>query len=98
MEAVMNAVRKSPVTTYRERMRRKGFTRVEVRVRAQDAALVREVASALGDPERGAATRTILLEQVIAHPMKSFKDHLAAAPLEGIDLTRARDTGREITF
>ena len=94
----MSAVRKSPITTYRERMRRKGFTRVEVRVRTEDAALVREVASALGDPERAAVTRAILQEQVVAHPMKSFKDHLAAAPLEGIALTRPRDTGREISF
>jgi hypothetical protein len=98
MENIMGAVRKSPITTYRERMRRKGFTRVEVRVRAEDAALVREVASALGDPERAAGTRTILQEQVVIHPMKSFKDHLAAAPLEGIDLTRPHDTGREISF
>ncbi len=94
----MGAVRKSPITSYRERMRRKGFTRVEVRVRAQDAALVREVASALGDPKRAEATRAILQKQVAAHPVKSFKDHLASAPFEGIEIIRPRDTGREISF
>jgi 2-methylcitrate dehydratase PrpD len=94
----MGAVRKSPITTYRERMRRKGFTRVEVRVRAQDAALVREVASALGDPERAEETRALLQKQVATHPVKSFKDHLASAPLEGIEITRDRDIGRQISF
>jgi len=94
----MGAARKSPITTYRERMRRKGFTRVEVRVRTQDAALVREVASALGDPERAEATRAILQKQVAAPPIKSFKDLLASAPLEGVEITRTLDTGREISF
>ncbi|MDE0095307.1 MAG: hypothetical protein OXS40_02850 [Gammaproteobacteria bacterium] len=41
-----------PVTQWRKRRRRQGFVRVEVQVRKKDAALVREFASALVDPER----------------------------------------------
>ncbi|WBQ11336.1 hypothetical protein L2D01_06010 [Hyphomonadaceae bacterium ML37] len=37
----------SPVTQWRKRRQRQGFVRVEVQVRKEDAALVREVATAL---------------------------------------------------
>lgn len=39
------------------------MARVEVRVRKEDEPLVRDVASALGDPEREAETRAILRER-----------------------------------
>ena len=41
-----------PVTQWRKRRWWQGFVRVEVQVRKKDAALVREIASALVDPER----------------------------------------------
>jgi hypothetical protein len=49
----------------------------------------------LSDPERGAAARALLREHFGAGEAKGLKALLASAPLEGIDLTRERDFGRE---
>ncbi len=40
----------SPVTRWRKRRQRQDFVRVEIQVRKEDAALVRDVAAALVDP------------------------------------------------
>lgn len=85
----------SPVTAWRQRRQRQGFVRVEVQVRREDAGLVRDVASALSDPAREAETRAILRERVAPLRAGGLKALLAAAPLEGIDLDRPRDFGRE---
>lgn len=88
----------SPVTAWRKRRQREGFVRVEVQVRKEEAALVREVAAALGDPTRAGETRAVLRERVASGPRRSLKALLEAAPLEGIELDRSRDTGREIDW
>lgn len=85
----------SPVTRWRKRRQRQGFVRVEVLVRKEDAALVREVAAALVDPERESETRSILSEKFAAQGTSGLKSLLAAAPFEGIDLERPRDFGRD---
>ena len=85
----------SPVTAWRQRRQRQGFVRVEVQVRREDAGLVRDVASALGDPAREDEIRTILRERISPVRAGGLKALLAAAPLEGIDLDRPRDFGRE---
>ena len=72
--------------------------RVEVQVRKEDAALVREVAGALGDPAREAGTRAKLRETLASPRAGGLKALLARAPLEGIDLGRPRDVEREITL
>jgi hypothetical protein len=77
-------------------MARGGFVRVEVKVRKEDASLVRHVAAALCDPARQAEART-LIRQRFGEPTKvSLKALLASAPLEGIDLERGRDFGRDV--
>ncbi len=87
---------KSPRATHRARMPRRGFVRVEVSVRKEDAILVRRVASALSDPSRQAEARR-LLEKRFAEPRKvSLKALLAAAPLDGIDLDRSPAPGRDL--
>lgn len=86
----------STVTQWRKRRQRQGYVRVEVQVRKEDAALVREVASALGDPARQADTRALLRERILPPRAGGLKALLAAAPLEGIDLDRPRDLGREV--
>ena len=68
--------------------------RVEVQVRKEDADLVRELASALGDPEPDAETRVILREQ-IARRRGGLEALLVSAPLEDIELDRPRDFGRD---
>lgn len=77
-------------------MKRHGVVRLEVHVRKDDAPLVRGIVKALGDPEHGAETRMLLQERFGAGPAKGLKALLAAAPLEGIDLTRSRDIGRDV--
>ncbi len=79
---------------HRRRQAERGFQRLEVRVPRGDAALVRAVAAALADPAQADAARAVLTERFAAPPGRTLKDLLAAAPLEGIDLDRSRDTGR----
>jgi hypothetical protein len=88
----------SSLADHRARRARQGFVRVEVSVRKEDADLVRQVAVALSDPMRQAATRT-LLRQRLAEPGKiSLKALLASAPLEGIDIERRQDFGRDLAL
>jgi len=93
---VLARTQKSSITKYRSRMKRRGLVRVEVQVRKEDAALVRSVVNALGDPTREADARALLREQFGSSAAHGLKALLARAPLEGIDLRRSRDTGREI--
>ncbi|MFO1125358.1 MAG: hypothetical protein U1E25_08835 [Methylocystis sp.] len=79
-------------------MKRKGLVRVEVQARKEDVALVRGVAAALADPARQAETRALLREVVAPPSPGSLKALLAAAPLEGVDLGRSRDAGRDVAF
>lgn len=87
---------KSPLAKHRARMERRGFVRIEVNVRKEDAGLVRCVASALSDPARQAEARLLLRQRFVGPPKVSLKALLASAPLEGIDLERSRDPGRDI--
>ena len=86
----------SPVTAWRKRRQREGFVRVEVQVRREDAGLVRAVATALGDPARESETRTLLREKVASARGHGLKALLAAAPLEGVEIERDRDLGRDL--
>jgi hypothetical protein len=87
---------KSALATHRSRMERQGFVRVEVSVRKEDANLVRCVASALSDPSRQTEARRLLRQRFVEPPKVSLKALLAAAPLDGIDLDRSPDPGREV--
>jgi hypothetical protein len=87
---------KSSLATHRAQMRRRGFVRVEVKVRKEDAGLVRRVASALSDPSRQAEARRLLQQRFLEPPKVSLKTLLASAPLDGIDLERSPDPGREV--
>jgi len=77
-------------------MARQGFVRVEVNVRREDASLVRQVAAVLSDPARQVAARALLRHRFVDPPKVSLKALLASAPLEGIDLGRDRDLGRDV--
>lgn len=89
---------KTPLARYRSRQKRQGVVRVEVQVHKQDAALVRDVARALNTPQQADAARALLSARFTAGTAQGLKALLADAPLEGIDLTRPRDTGRHNTF
>ncbi len=86
----------SALATHRARKARQGFVRVEVSVHEQDAGLVRDVAAALSDPARQVAARALSRQRFAAPPGTGLKALLAAAPLEGIDLDRDRDIGRDV--
>jgi hypothetical protein len=68
---------------------------VEVSVPGSDAELVREVARALRD-SKGAPAARALIRTHLAAKTPDFKEFLASAPLEGIDLTRPLDFGRDV--
>jgi len=89
---------KSSLATHRARMEREGFVRVEVNVRKEDASLVRCVASALSDPSRQAEARKLLQQRFAEPPKVSLKALLASAPLDGIDLDRSLDPGRDVAL
>jgi hypothetical protein len=94
----MTAAQKKAVSNHRRRLKRRGFMRVEVRVRKDDAVLVRGVAQALSDPVREADARALLQKQFGTGQAKGLKALLAAAPLDGIDLTRDRDGARDLAL
>ncbi len=87
---------KSAADTYRARKTHQGFVRLEVNVRKEDASLLRGVASALSDPFRQAEARKLLQRCFLETPTSSLKALLASAPLEGIQLDRTADPGRDI--
>jgi hypothetical protein len=92
----MPGTKKKAIIAYRQRMKRRGLVRVEVLVRKEDAPLMRCVAGALADPQRGPETRALLRERFARRAAEGLKALLAAAPLEGIELDRAGDTGRAL--
>jgi hypothetical protein len=96
MEPRMASKPKSLVAIHRARKERQGFVRVEVTVRKEDASLVRRVASALSDPSRQDEARKLLRQRFVEPPKVSLKALLASAPLDGIDLDRGRDLGRDV--
>jgi hypothetical protein len=84
------------VIVHRERRKRQGFVRLEVQVRREDAPLLRSIAGALADPARAVDARALLRERFASRKTKSPKALLADAPLDGIDLDRSDDRGREV--
>lgn len=92
----MKSRTQSPLANHRARMARSGLVRVEVSVRKEDAGLVRHVAAALTDPARQAAARVLLRQRFAKPPKVSLKALLASAPLEGIEIERGRDLGRDV--
>lgn len=91
----MPEAQRKAVQNHRRRLKRRGMTRVEVTVGREDVALVRGVAQALGDPKRAGKARRLLHEHLLDEGPKGLKALLASAPLEGVELTRERDFGRD---
>jgi len=94
----MTSTQRKALTTYRRRLKRRGVVRLEVHVRKNDAALVRGVVNALTDPERESDARALLRERFGFGKARGLKALLASAPLEGVDLGRDRDLGRNISL
>ena len=85
------------LTKHRARLKQRGLVRVEVQVSATDADLIRRTAHSLRGETR-VATRlgAQLLRLVGVASTPGLKELLAAAPLEGIELARPQDLGRDV--
>lgn len=94
----MSGAQKRALANHRRRLKRRGLMRIEIQVGKNDAALVREIARALADPTQEAETRSLLQRRFGALQAKGLKQLLAAAPLEGIDLTREREPARDLAL
>ena len=81
---------------FRKRLKQQGMARLEVKVRKDDAPLVRNVVRALASPEQEQTARALLREHFGSRHAGGLKALLAAAPLEGINLSRGRDFGRDV--
>ena len=88
--------KKKSLAQFRQRLKRLGVVRLEVHVRKEDAALVRGIVTALADPNRQFETRALLREHFGASKASGLKALLVSAPLEGIDLSRPCDFGRDV--
>ena len=94
---MVKAQRKA-VNIFRKRLKQRGMARLEVNVRKADATLVRNVVRALVNPQQEQAARALLREHFGSRQVDGLKALLAAAPLEGINLSRERDFGRDVNL
>ena len=97
-DAVVPTDQNQAVRRYRERLKREGWVRCEVKIPREDVALMRGVAAELSDPKRDAAARALLRAHFGDSSPQNLKALLAAAPLEGIDIERSADPGRVPEF
>ena len=88
MSLISPKLEPTPITTPRPQ-NQPSLTRVTLHVPAEDAPLLHSLAKALADAVRAAAARSYLQAR-FASPSAApgFKELLASAPLEGIELTR----------
>lgn len=91
-----DSIAMTPLARHRTRLKRQGIVRVEVQVRKEDAPLMREIAHALNTPQVADAARALLRGRFTTVSPQGLKALLASAPLEGVDMTRSSDTGRNI--
>ncbi len=92
----MVKTQRKAISRFRQRLKRQGLARVELKVRKDDAVLVRNVVKALLSPEQEQTTRAFLREHFGSGRAEGLKALLAAAPLQGLDFNRERDFGREV--
>ncbi len=92
----MKSQPKNPVAAHRERLKRDGIVRLEVKVGKNDVTLMRRIADVLADPQQAPEARSILRKHFTGPAPTGLKALLVAAPLEGIELDRIVDTGRPV--
>lgn len=93
----MSTAQKKAVANHRTRLRRKGIIRVEVQTPESDAPLIRQLAKTLRENSPKAVELRKQLRTIVGpieqHGLKAL---LAAAPLDGIDLSRSEDPPRDV--
>ena len=90
-------IRRKAVRAHRQRLKERGWVRLEVQTSKEDAPLIRQVTQALrSDPVRAAQLRRHLHRLIDPVPHADLKTLLASAPLDGIGLSRRHDRSREV--
>ncbi len=74
----------------------RGLKRVEIHVAESDVALFRQLAKILCEDNEESTLLRRRLDGLIAERAAGLKALLAAAPLDGIRITRSHDSGRTI--
>jgi len=80
---------------YRQRLKQCGVKRLELQATEEDALLLRKLAKILRDGNQESDLARTRLRAMVTQPATA-KELLAAAPLEGIRITRSPDRGRII--
>lgn len=83
------------VREHRRRARRHGLVRVEVRVPAQDKALVQSIAGGLRGPDAALLRQRLKAESGVSENLKTL---LMAGPDVPLDLPPRTDCGRDFDF
>ena len=95
----MTTSQKKAVQRHRERQAQRGLIRMEINVPEQDRQMLRSVA---GELRRGGLLadriRKLLASALEGKELVDFKKFLESAPLEGLELERSKDTGRDFEF
>ena len=95
----MTPSQKKAVQKHRSRQAKKGFVRMEVSVPESDRELLRQTAANLrAGGEIADKTRSAMRSVINPYTGMNFKELLEAAPLEGVDLERSKETWRDIEF
>ena len=98
-EKLMSPSQKKAVERHRQRQLDKGIIRMELAIPKSDKELLR--ATALQLRAGGSSANQIRLALVAVldgQELINFKTFLEMIPLEGVELERSKDTGRDIEF
>ncbi len=88
---------RNAVASHRRRLKRRGIARVEVRVPAEDVALVRRIAAELADPKRSAAARATLEAGFPDYSSMDLKQALLGPPyFDFFEVERDRTPPRDV--
>jgi len=93
----MTPAQKKAVQEHRKRQAKKGIVRMEVNVPDRDKELLKEIAANLrAGGELADKTRTALGKVQNPYAGMNFKQLLEAAPIEGLEFERSRETAKDI--
>ena len=93
----MTQAQHEEIKSYPNRQNEKGMVRVEVAVPDTDRKLIRQTASNLrAGGEIAERTRAAMRSVINPYAGMNFKQLLEAAPIEGLDLERSKETARDI--
>ena len=92
----MSTSQDKAVRAHRLRLKERGLKRVEIHVAESDVALFRQLAKILREDNEGSTLLRRRLDGLVTKRAAGLKALLAAAPLDGIRITRSHDSGRTI--